>query len=112
MDILKKKNLKNSIDRILIKYPDKIPVFVYRNNKDKSLIDLKCSKFIVPESITIAQFMVIIRKRLKIESEQALFVFINNNIPVSSESMRTIYEKYKNKDGMLMIEYCGENVFG
>ena len=41
-----------------------------------------------------------------------MFLFINNTIPCTSASMSELYEKHKNNDGMLEIEYCGENVFG
>ena len=33
MDFLKKKDMKASIDKIRIKYPNKIPLFVFRNKK-------------------------------------------------------------------------------
>ena len=112
MDFLKKKDMKASIDKIRIKYPNKIPLFVFRNKKDKNLEDLSCNKFLVPDNITVGQFMVIIRKRLKLRDDIALFVFINNTIPCSSATMETIYNNHKNKDGMLVMEYCGENVFG
>ena len=56
--------------------------------------------------------MAIIRKRLKIGEEISLFIFINNTIPCSSDTISSIYENHKNEDGMLVLEYCGENVFG
>jgi GABA(A) receptor-associated protein len=112
MDLLKKKNMKESLDKVRIKYPNKIPLFIYRSKRDKSLQDLTCNKFLVPDTITVGQFMMIVRKRLKLDSNIALFVFINNTIPCSSETILQIYENHKNKDGMLVLEYCGENVFG
>ena len=112
MDLLKKKDMKKSLDKVRIKYPNKIPLFIYRSKKDKSLQDINCNKFLVPDNITLGQFMVIIRKRLKLESNIALFILINNTIPCSSDSILQIYENHKNKDGMLVLEYCGENVFG
>ena len=112
MDLLKKKDMKKSLDKVRIKYPNKIPLFIYRSKKDKSLQDINCNKFLVPDNITLGQFMVIIRKRLKLESNIALFILINNTIHCSSDSILQIYENHKNKDGMLVLEYCGENVFG
>lgn len=113
MDFLKnKKKLKSSIENIRTKYPNKIPAFVFRSKKDKTFEDLECSKFLVPDNITLGQFIIIIRKRLQLTSETSLFLFINNNLPCSSDTMSQIYEKYKNKEGMLVMEYCGENVFG
>ena len=107
-----KKNIKESIEKIRIKYPNKLPVFVFRSKKDKSLGDISNNKFLVPDSLTLGQFISVIRKRIKINSEVSMFLFINNTIPCTSASMSELYEKHKNKDGMLEIEYCGENVFG
>jgi hypothetical protein len=107
-----KKNMKESIKKIRIKYPDKIPVFIYKSKKDKILDDINNNKFLVPDTITIGQFLIIIRKRIKLEKEQSLFLFVNNTIPCTSESIINIYDKFKNKDDMLIMEYCGENVFG
>jgi GABA(A) receptor-associated protein len=106
------KDIKKSIENIRIKYPNKIPLFIYRSKKDRTLNDISNNKFLVPESITVGQFMVIVRKRLKITEETSIFLFVNNNIPCSSDTISSIYETHKNKDGMLVLEYCGENVFG
>lgn len=106
------KDIKKSIENIRIKYPNKIPLFIYRSKKDKTLNDISNNKFLVPESITVAQFMVIVRRRLNISEEISIFIFVNNTIPCSSDSISSIYETHKNKDGMLVLEYCGENVFG
>ena len=40
-----KKNIKDSIEKIRIKYPNKLPVFVFRSKKDKSLGDISNNKF-------------------------------------------------------------------
>ncbi len=109
---MNKKNIKESIEKIRIKYPDKIPLFIYRSKKDKTLEDISKNKFLVPDNLTIGQFMTIVRKRLTLKEDVALFLFVNNTIPCSSESISSIYEKHKNDDGMLVLEYCGENVFG
>lgn len=109
---MNKKNIKESIEKIRIKYPDKVPLFIYRSKKDKTLNNITNNKFLVPENLSIGQFMTIVRKRLVLREDTALFLFVNNTIPCSSESISSIYEKHKNKDGMLVLEYCGENVFG
>jgi len=54
----------------------------------------------------------VIRKRLKIQSEYAMFMFVGGSIPSHSTTMCTLYERHKSPDGFLRVEYCQENVFG
>ena len=107
-----KKNLKNSVNKILVKYPGKVPLYVTKSPNDKILNEISNNKFIVPESITVSQFLTIIRKRIDLSPEMSLFVFINNTLPLQSSTIGKLYYEYKNKDGLLELQYCGENTFG
>lgn len=109
----KKQNLKDSIKKIMEKYPDRVPVYVSRSKKDRTLPSINNNKFIVPDNITVSDLITIIRKRIKIGQETSIFVFVNEGtIPQGSSTMGNLYQEYKNEDDMLIIEYCGENVFG
>ena len=90
-------------NKIRQKYPDRIPVIVqkvegsqiekidkrkylvsmdrYRSIflNDKSIIE----PFQVPADITAAQFMWIIRKRINLPSERAIFLFVDKMVPQS-----------------------------
>ena len=52
MDLLtsftKKEKIKNSVQKIIEKYPDRVPVFVTRGKGDRNLKDITQNKFIVP----------------------------------------------------------------
>jgi GABA(A) receptor-associated protein len=101
---------KIEADRILQKYPDRIPVIVEPTAGCKLTIDKY--KYLVPADLTIGQFIFVIRKRLKMQAEKALFLFVGGSIPASSASMATAYDAYKSKDGFLKIRFAEENVFG
>tara|TARA_B100000768_G_scaffold181385_1_gene204167 strand:- start:2166 stop:2531 length:366 start_codon:yes stop_codon:yes gene_type:complete len=112
-DLFNKDNLKNSVDKILIRYPNKVPVYVKKSKNDKNLKDIEKNKFIVPNDITIGQFLTIIRKRIDLNHEMALFIFINDSIlPLQSETMKNLYYEHRNSEGLLELQYCGENTFG
>ena len=103
---------KKEASRILNKFPEKIPIIVEKGKSDKlPLIDQ--AKYLVPQDITVGQFLSIIRKRIEISPSEALFIFVENNtLPSNSTTMVNVYENHKNTDGFLYITYCGENVFG
>ena len=103
---------KDEVKRVLEKYPDRIPIVCERNTKSKNTPDIDKNKYLVPNDLTVGQFLYVIRKRLNITSDKALFLFINGMIPSSSSYICSIYDENKDEDGYLYILYSFENVFG
>ncbi|CAF4775633.1 unnamed protein product [Rotaria sp. Silwood1] len=102
---------KQEAEKIRVKYPERIPVVVERVPKSQ-IPDIDKRKFLVPNDITIPQFMWIIRKRIQLAPEKAIFLFVNQKIPPSSYTMSQIYAESKDEDSFLYIAYGGENTFG
>jgi GABA(A) receptor-associated protein len=96
--------------RLLKKFPDRIPVLVKPGNTITPVID-KC-KYLVPSDMSIGEFVNIIRKRVKLDSSKAIFIFVNNVLPTTSATMKSIYEQHAESDGFLYITYSVENTFG
>ena len=101
---------KEESEKILAKYPERIPVIVERFSEDLPELDRK--KYLVPDDLTMANFMYVIRKRIKLEAERSIFLFVNNKILQMSTTIGVIYDKYSDEDGFLYIKYCGETTFG
>ena len=66
---------KSESTRILNKYPDRIPI-ICEKDRNNSVQDIDKKKYLVPMDLTLGQFIYIIRKRIKINPEKALFLFI------------------------------------
>jgi GABA(A) receptor-associated protein len=100
------------INRITIKYPDRIPVLIEPDDKTDIPATTKC-KLLVPHDLTIGQLNYVIRKNLStLPPEKALFIYVNNSLPRTGTTILSIYQKYKSPDGFLRIIYSGENTFG
>ena len=97
--------------RIMSKYPDRAPIVVERKDKT-NLPELDKHKYLVPKEMTVGQFMYVIRRRLKLKKEQAIFVFVDNKLPVTSELIERLYDSHKNEDGFMYMIYAGESTFG
>ena len=98
--------------RINIKYKDRVPIIVEVNSScDQSLVLDKC-KYLVPFDLTVSQFLYVIRKRVKLTPEIALFIFFNNSLPASSETLGSVYNINKDKDGFLYAVVSLESTFG
>ncbi|KAK6118972.1 hypothetical protein DH2020_047258 [Rehmannia glutinosa] len=118
--------------RIREKYPDRIPMgclkFLYGASEQHLLtyidgvivekaersdipnIDKK--KYLVPADLTVGQFVYVIRKRIKLSAEKAIFIFVDNVLPPTGAIMSAIYDEKKDEDGFLYVTYSGENTFG
>ncbi|KAJ3056171.1 hypothetical protein HK097_007895 [Rhizophlyctis rosea] len=114
--------------RILTSYPDRIPMYasppplpqsfhlpqptltshtpqhsiVERSPSAKNTLpEMDKKKFLCPSEITVAQFQYVIRKRLKLAPEHALFLIVNNRMPPSSAQLTQVYQEHKDEDGFL-----------
>jgi GABA(A) receptor-associated protein len=99
--------------RVLTKYPDRVPIICERSlqaKQDCPVIDKR--KYLVPRTYTMGEFLFVIRSRLKLSREKAIFLFVNGDIPATSTLIGEIYHRHKDKDGYLYIFYSQENTFG
>jgi len=98
---------------LLKKYPDRVPVVIRRNSNDKILRDIDKEKYLIPKNLQVSEIQVIIRKKITLDSKQALFIFVGSGVLVPmNASIEEIYVEYKNNDGFLYIVYTAENTFG
>ena len=104
---------KSESSRILEKYSDRIPV-IAEKMKRSSLQNLDKSKYLIPKDMTVGQFQYVIRKRLKIKSEDSIYLFFGANATLvcGDELMSKIYAENKDLDGFLYIFYDSERTFG
>ena len=68
--------------------------------------------YLVPCDLTVGQFVYVIRKRIELPPEKAIFIFVNNRLPPTASLMSEISQEEKNEDGFLYVTYSGENTFG
>lgn len=101
---------KKESRRILGKFSDRIPIIVEKSHGDLPELDKK--KFLAPLDLTMGSFIYIIRKRIKLNAEHALFLFINGLLVSNSETIGHIYHQHKDEDGFLYVMYAAENTFG
>jgi GABA(A) receptor-associated protein len=101
--------------KIKAKYPDRIPVIVEPGKAglfSKKTPDLDKKKYLVPDNLTVGQFQFIIRKRLQIPEHDAMFLLVNNTLMPTSELMSVVYDKQKDDDLFLYVNYSMESVYG
>ena len=104
---------KKESERLKKKYPDRIPVIVYPDKRAGNRTpQIDKHKYLVPNDLFISEFLCIIRQRLHMKSEEALFFFINETIPSPETSLLSVYKEHASPDGFLYMIYTVENTFG
>lgn len=87
---------KAEAERIRQKYPDRIPVICEKVEKsDIPTIDKK--KYLVPADLTVGQFVYVIRKRIKLSPEKAIFIFVNEILPPTAGNNLCLHTEKKKK---------------
>lgn len=104
---------KEESTRIIQKYKDRIPIIVEcSKNSTISPDKLDKNKYLVPNDLTVSQFLYILRKRIKLRPEESILIFINNQLPPTSEQMYKLYNQFKDEDNFLYCHVSGEHTFG
>lgn len=102
---------KTEAARIRLKYPDRIPVIAEKAEKSE-IPDIDKKKYLVPADLTMGQFVYVIRKRIKLSPDAAIFIFVKNTLPPTAALMAQIYKDNADEDGFLYVTYSGESTFG
>jgi GABA(A) receptor-associated protein len=63
-----------------------VPVICEKADRSGDIPDIDKKKYLVPADLTVGQFHYVIRKRIKLAPEKALFLFCSNTIPPNGES--------------------------
>lgn len=104
-----------SSEKIMASHPDRLPVLVFTDStwNRESIAPLDKNKYLVPKDLTVGQFLYVIRKRIKLAPEKAMFLFVGKNVlPPTSALMSEVYEDNKEDCGFLFCSICGESTFG
>jgi GABA(A) receptor-associated protein len=95
----------------LRKYPDRVPIIV--QPATFKVPDIERKKFLVPKTITVAIFLIEIKKYIHVGTHDGIFLFVNDQVvPPCTMMIDELYNRYKDQDGFLYITYAMENVFG
>ena len=94
---------------MLKKYPDRVPIIIQTGDE---LPILDKSKYLVPRSLSIGEFLYVLRKRMKLDAQLGVYMFFNSNLLPTSALIGDIYLANRDTDLFLYGFLYGENTFG
>ena len=96
--------------RLKDQYPDRIPVIL---EFDAMLHKQKIKeRFLVPEDLTMGQFMFVIRSQLQLTPSEAVYLMCRGHCIPNTDIFSEIGEKHKEKCGIVFMRLYKENTFG
>ena len=98
--------------KVKLIHPDRVCIYLEKHKNTTSLPNIDKNKYLVPLDLTMGQFMFIIRKRINLGPENAIFFIANNSILIASTTIAQLHEKHKDPDGFIYLKYTAENCFG
>lgn len=103
---------KAETDKMLAKYPNRACIFLSKTTScDLPTIDKQ--KFLCPVDLTVGQLLHVIRKRIKMDSSKAIFLFTNKEMsPPTTLPVGLLYKEEADTDGYLYLNYNTEATFG
>ena len=97
-------------ERITHHCTDRVPVIVEVGSRETPQSDRE--KFLVPCDLTAAQFIFVLRKRIRLTPRDALFLLVDNAVPKATTTMKELYDRHAEEDGFLYVTYTTESTFG
>ncbi|XP_069680982.1 microtubule-associated proteins 1A/1B light chain 3C-like isoform X2 [Periplaneta americana] len=113
LHVKRRSNRQEEVAAIRARFPNKVPVIVDRFHRELSLPRLDKTKFLVPQEITLSQFVAIIRARMQLGATQAFYLLVDNRSLLSlSKTLAEVYSEHHDGDGFLRVTYASQEVFG
>lgn len=100
----------SAIMAIRKRHPNRVPLIMHKHHTCAYTLDK--TKYLVPLDITVQQFMLVLRKRLRLTPGDAVFLLHRNTLLAGDDSIGAIHTKYGEGDGSLHLTYTSENTFG
>ena len=96
---------------MLNRFTDRLPVIIEPRDTNTPRIDKR--KYRAPKELMTSQLIYVVRRRLKLRAEEAVFFFHGNRTLVSpSATVADVYSRYADDDGFLYLTYSMENTLG
>lgn len=94
---------------LLQKNSNLCPIILEKSDQCE-LLNLPKNQMLIKRELTIGQLLYLVREKLKLTSQDSLFLFVDNEkVPSIHQTVGKVYDTSKHKDGFLYITYGNDN---
>lgn len=97
---------RRECESILSRYEGRVAVIV---EPHEGAPPVDKTKYLIPIDLTCGQFLYILRRRIRLGKEQALFLHARNSLLVGTDLVSKVSA---DEDGFIYVKYAIENAFG
>lgn len=96
------------------RYTDKVCIILEDKNSKTNFLEKYSFKYIVSKDTVFGHFIREFRKSISFDPSIGLFFYVRNGTVSASLSstIEFIYNKFKDEDGFLYVQFVSENTFG
>ena len=91
---------KQQSQQLMTENPMRIPVIVISQN---GKLKLNKHEFLVPKQLKTLHFIATLRRSMNLNAENAIYLYVNNNMLKQDKLIGETYEQYKDEDGFLYV---------
>jgi len=92
---------------------NRIPIVLIKDPNCKDFEGFEKMNKLYPDYAKMADFMLMIKQKLSLDPDDALFFLVNGKkVVLGDEIMGNVYKEYKYVDGLLYIVYSKEKIWG
>lgn len=103
---------KMESERLRHKFPEHIPLIIEPSDTHRTS-KLEKPRQLFKECVEISQIIISIRRQIKLNEKEALFLFVANRVvPALNKTIGELYNEHADKDGFLYITYSVEHTYG
>ena len=99
-------------ERLLAMNPERVPIIILRDKSGDSLAHVSEFKVLLPETYKVGNLMEMIRKDLKLQDDNSIFLFAGGRQLNLGSALATVYSNCRDKDGFLYVYYTNVATFG
>jgi GABA(A) receptor-associated protein len=104
---------KEEAEELMRVHCDRLPIVVEAYKGHDIRFELEQNRFLVPRLYTFHEFIFHIRRKIKMEKSESLYVVVgNSHLPAMNRTMLSIYNEFKDPDGYLYLTYSSQQVWG
>ena len=97
--------------RVLARRPTYVPAILVRGDHAAPAVDRE--KYLLPPDLTAAQLHYIVRRRLRMDAREALFLLCGRRRVGGETTVRQLQDAHRDtEDGFLYVTYTLEHAFG